>query len=344
MKDYEQPLVSILMPTFNCSQFIKEAIDSVISQDFLQWELLILDDGSTDTTKLIVQEYINVDSRIKYFFEDHKNGVSFQLNKGIKISLGQYICRIDADDYFHKDKLLMQFNFLEKHSDTMLCTTNYTVINNNTGEKRIIKGPSSYNQIKIELIKDLIVCGASFFCRKELFNEFSFNESIVIGEDYDFISKIALKYKIENIPENLYFYRKHGNSLVDNKANWDDSIIEQIQLNYLRNIQTNLNKDELVFFCRFSKNRIEKIDFNFYKTLSGVIKKININQEFQKIDIDVFLKSNLKDNLKYNSRHKLSSILGLYYYFPTFSLSLNLKIHLKILKRSFNSKIEITKN
>jgi glycosyltransferase involved in cell wall biosynthesis len=334
MKNNEYPFVSILMPTYNCAEFIVEAIESVISQELLNWELLILDDGSTDNTKLLVENYIKSDSRIKYFFEENNKGVSFQLNKGTQISLGKYICRIDADDYFHKDKLLIQFNFLEKHSETMLCTTNYTEINNNTGEKKIIKGPTCYNQIKIELIKDLIVCGASFFCRKEIFKEFSFNENIVIGEDYDFISKIALEYKIDNISENLYFYRKHGNSLVDNRANWDDSIIEQIQLYYVENILTDLNKCERYFLCRFSKNKIEKIDFGFYKTLYSVIKKINANVRFQKEDIDVFFESNLKDNLKNNPKHKISSMLGLFFYFPEFSLRLNLLIHLKILKRS----------
>ena len=114
------PLVSILMPTFNRARLIGKSIESVIAQSYDSWELLVIDDGSTDGTRDIIKEYANKDERIKCLFipRTEFNGISKYLNLGIEKANGKYIARIDDDDFWcNNDKLSQQVNFLENNPE-----------------------------------------------------------------------------------------------------------------------------------------------------------------------------------------------------------------------------------
>jgi len=114
---------SILVPTYNHEQFIDDCIRSVVAQTFTDWEMIVLDDGSPDGTGALVREWAKSELRITYIRQSNK-GI-FRLfetnNYGLGISKGKYICILEGDDYWEKDKLQKQFNALESHPEVVLC-------------------------------------------------------------------------------------------------------------------------------------------------------------------------------------------------------------------------------
>ncbi len=124
----ERYLVSIIMPTFNSGNFIKESINSVISQTYMDWELIIIDDFSSDNTHEIVSEFESIDDRIIYYRLPENRGAAEARNKGISLAKGQFIAFLDSDDFWIKTKLANQIDFMISNNYLFTCT-NYRFIN-----------------------------------------------------------------------------------------------------------------------------------------------------------------------------------------------------------------------
>lgn len=151
MKDFhiEEPLVSIIMPAYNCENFISHAIDSVISQTYKNWELIVVDDCSIDRTAEIVKEYIKKDCRIQYYKLDKNSGAAMARNKAIELAKGKYIAFLDSDDIWFPEKLRKQISFMEKNNYGFTCTS-YTKIDeqgNYLNRTIIAKPKMDYNGI-----------------------------------------------------------------------------------------------------------------------------------------------------------------------------------------------------
>lgn len=115
-------LVSIIMPTYNCAKFIEESIESVLSQTYKNWELIIVDDCSNDNTEDIVKRYCETDDRIKYLKLDVNSGAAIARNKGIEQARGKYIAFLDSDDLWMDGKLEKQISFMEENNYNFTCT------------------------------------------------------------------------------------------------------------------------------------------------------------------------------------------------------------------------------
>lgn len=130
-------LVSIVMPTYNCAKYIEESIISVINQTYTNWELIIVDDCSTDNTEELVKKYCKKDNRIKYSKLDFNSGAAIARNKGIEQARGKYIAFLDSDDLWLEEKLEKQISFMEKNKYNFTCT-NYMQIDEKGQENGVI--------------------------------------------------------------------------------------------------------------------------------------------------------------------------------------------------------------
>lgn len=130
--EVKEKLVSIIMPAYNCEDFISSSLDSVIAQTYKNWEIIVVDDCSTDQTATIVNHYRNIDDRIKYFKLEKNSGAATARNTGTTIAKGSYIAFLDSDDLWFSEKLTKQIHFMEKNGFNFTCTS-YTKINE-TGE------------------------------------------------------------------------------------------------------------------------------------------------------------------------------------------------------------------
>ena len=202
--------VSIITPTFNSERFIAETILSVQAQTYLDWEMIIIDDCSTDRTAEIVASFQEKDSRIKYFYNTTNNGSAFSRNLALQKAKGKWIAFLDSDDLWHPEKLEKQIEFMTKNN-YHFSYTNYCEIDENSKETGIlITGPKV---ITNNLMKAYCWPG----CLTVMYDAEKVGimqtVDIRINEEYALWIKIAEKLNCYLLDENLAKYRRHNNSL-----------------------------------------------------------------------------------------------------------------------------------
>lgn len=145
----QQPLVSIIAPTYNHEKYIEKCMQSAIDQSYQNWEMLIVDDGSTDRTAQIIQLYLAKDARIKYFFQPNKGlyRLGEMYNFALNQSEGQFIAILEGDDYWHPTKLKSQIAAFESEPDLVMCWGRVNVWQDD--KKHILDYPRNFNPSKI---------------------------------------------------------------------------------------------------------------------------------------------------------------------------------------------------
>ena len=128
--------MSIITPLYNGEEFIRDAVESVLAQTYENWELLVIDDGSSDNGYNIVKEYSDNDKRIKLLKNEKNSGVTKTRNKGIEASDGRYIAFLDSDDMWHREKLEKQLNFMNNKNAAISCTA-YARVDRAGNEKKV---------------------------------------------------------------------------------------------------------------------------------------------------------------------------------------------------------------
>jgi glycosyltransferase involved in cell wall biosynthesis len=205
----DKNLVSVVIPTYNTSNFLIKAIQSVINQTYKNWELIIVDDGSTDQTRQIVEEFQKKDSRIKYFFQNNK-GQGAARNLGIKNANGVYIAFLDSDDEFFENKLERVMSYFVKDKNIAFIYSDASIIGDNLYQKRRSEVVTPYSgEIYKKLLFNNFITTSTVVVKKEVLQNCGlFDESDLLRnfEDYDLWLRIAKKYKIEYIPEVLTKY------------------------------------------------------------------------------------------------------------------------------------------
>ena len=142
------PRITVLMPVYNCELYIKEAIDSILNQSFSDFEFIIIDDASSDSTVSIIKAYD--DPRIQLIVKQQNSGYTNSLNYGLSIAKGEYIARMDGDDISFSERFEKQIAFLDKNPDVVLCGTFFKII----GMDKVIVVPEGHEDIKVAMLKD----------------------------------------------------------------------------------------------------------------------------------------------------------------------------------------------
>lgn len=206
------PKVSVILTTYNRAStgFLEQAIESVLNQTFKDFELLIVDDGSTDNTKEVCRKYLSYE-RVKYIYQKNR-GLAGARNIGIKKSLGKYICFLDDDDVWLPEKLATQISFIENLDDPKfgLCHTALKLIDQNGKETGEVQSHDASGYIFEELLCENIVDGpSSVLIPKFVFDDIGlFDENFgSFVEDYYMWLNIAKKYNVYSVKEPLVLYR-----------------------------------------------------------------------------------------------------------------------------------------
>lgn len=207
------PKVTVYIPTHNYGRFLRQAIKSVIGQKFDGWELIVIDDGSTDNTSDILKEF-EARPKIKIIRQD-KKGLTTTNNIAIRLSRGRYIMRLDADDYLDENALLVLSNILDTHSDVGLVYPDYYRID----EQGEIIDLERRKKIGTEVtLLDLPAHGACTMIRKSCLTELGgYDESLPCQDGYEIWLRFIKRYKPYNVNIPLFYYRQHDGSLTQNK-------------------------------------------------------------------------------------------------------------------------------
>lgn len=209
----KQPTVSVVLPLFNCTTYVREAIESVLAQTYTDFELIVIDDGSTDDTRRIAQQYC--DPRLRFFAHENR-GLAATLNRGIGLAQGRYIARQDQDDVSRPKRLRRQVEFLDAHPHCALVGTWADIWFGPTPTGRAHRHPSDNAALQFELLLDNPFVHSSVMLRKdalEVIGGYSTDRARQPPEDFELWSRIARRYQVANIPETLHVYREIAGSM-----------------------------------------------------------------------------------------------------------------------------------
>lgn len=274
------PLISVLLPTYNCELYIKEAVDSILNQTYSNFEFLIIDDCSTDNTISILKEY--QDSRIKLILKPKNTGYTNSLNYGISIANGKYIARMDGDDISLPTRFEKQVKFLENNPDVVLCGTQYKII----GKNKIVTVPENHEDIKYELLQNSAFGHPTVMMRKSALDQlpFVYNAEREPAEDYDLWTRLLLIGNLYNLQEVLLQYRIHD-SQVSSKRNEKQALVAvNIKYDLLKHIDYIFSEKEEILYknCAATAFRPNFSEFQDYLELLSNLKAIKFDHIFEK--------------------------------------------------------------
>lgn len=209
-------MVSIIMPAYNASRTIKESINSVITQTVKDWELIVIDDCSSDNTTEIISEFVEKDNRIKFLKNDRNRGVSYTRNRAIELATGEWIAFLDSDDRWMSEKLEKQLALSDKYPDMIICYTASSFVDDSGKPYDYVMPAVEQLDYKILLRKNLISC-SSVMIRSSVMKEIKM-PSDSMHEDYFVWLTVVRKCGIAHgIDEPLLVYRMGANSKSSNR-------------------------------------------------------------------------------------------------------------------------------
>ena len=209
----KNPKVSVIMPAYNSEKYVGEAIESILKQTFADFELIVLNDGSTDKTPDIIKKYAQKDKRIKFIDNSKNQGFIKSLNQCLDVATGEYIAKMDSDDISLPNRLEKQVKYLDEHPDVGLVGGSYQVF----GQR---EATITFPKVIKFLDLQRWCCTSMFMLRKSIIdqNNLRFRLEYLHAEDYDFYCRFIRYAAIHNIEDVLCLYRWHGEN-VSNKYN-----------------------------------------------------------------------------------------------------------------------------
>jgi glycosyltransferase involved in cell wall biosynthesis len=240
-----EPLVSVVFPVYNGVRWLRIAVDGILNQTLKDFELIIIDDGSTDGSFEVLKRYR--DSRIRLYHQENQ-GMTKTFNKGLGLAKGKYIARQDADDISEPRRFEKQVNFLEAHPEVALVGTWARIIDEAsclTGE--VIELPTEPEEIRKRLYLNNCIAHPTVMYRSSIIKDLGgYNENYYIAQDYDLWLRIIDQgYDIVNLPEFLCLYRQHnsqGSTVFSKKTKEEAGEIRELAIG--RGLKRAKDKDE----------------------------------------------------------------------------------------------------
>jgi lipopolysaccharide biosynthesis glycosyltransferase len=317
----KRPLISVLIPTYNCARFIQEAIDSILAQEYDNLEIIVVDDGSTDDTPNVVERIVGAlratplrnRNPIKYFYQPNA-GISAARNACLEHASGEYIAWLDADDYWLPGKLQAQVEYFEEHLDCEIVFTRYA---NFLENEKLRERCDVQHEIKLE--NKIFTHFTSALIKRKVFERIgNFNENLTKGEDSEWIFRLSidsakselyidsilpkLQYSNKGLfpcIEGIYYFRRlHGDNitLADNNSNFFLSIVSTNLRKKIKRLTPNIsvfiaadnNYACLLVVALYSILRNTKSHIDFYILDGGISAENKVKIETLKSDFSHF--------------------------------------------------------
>ena len=267
------PKITVLLPVYNCELYVQTAVESILNQTFTDFELLVIDDASTDATVAIIKKID--DSRIQLIEKPINSGYTHSLNYGLQIAKGQYIARMDGDDISYPERFAQQIAYLESHPGVVVCGTTYKIVGN---DKRITL-PIHTEAIKIELLWGNCISHPSVMMRKSVLDQYAiqYDSTKEPAEDYHLWIELLHYGELYNLPNLLLEYRVYGNQVSRKRAEEQKKSDIAAKFKMLQYLNLAWNPLEREFLERqFGKTeRITFKDFEVFKQIQHKLAKAN---------------------------------------------------------------------
>jgi len=281
----DKPTVSIITPAYNAGKYISATVNSVLRQTFDDFELIIIDDGSKDNTAEIVRTFL-FDPRIRYIFQENKGQASAR-NHGIRESKGSYIAFLDSDDLWASDKLAKQMDLINE-SQAQVCYTDVEIINADTEEVLPYSRVGWFEKMRrgdilpFLIYYNFIPFASVVVCKESLDRIGGMDESIIMGDDWDVLLRLATSCRFDYVDERLLKYRAgHSTQLsqkIELRYKYQDIIIDKLFKQYPDSLLADYEKKTSAFRCRERANAfVFQNSKRSWKYLSQAIVKEPLN-------------------------------------------------------------------
>ena len=220
------PVVSVVMPVFNGEKYVAEAIESILTQTFTDFELIIVDDGSRDRSAEIIRNYEARDERIRCVTLEQNTGEAGARNRGLEAASGEFVTSMDSDDVSLPERLGKQVDFLQAHPAIGAVGTEAQLTDENLNPLHLYGVAENHARIAYDLQMEESIVGATLMMRRHILEACGgYDESLMRSADIELVARLIPRTRLANLPEPLYLYRKHEVQLVDapwRKKLWAD--------------------------------------------------------------------------------------------------------------------------
>lgn len=299
----KNPKISVIMPVYNASEYLPEAIESILNQTYSNFEFIILNDNSTDNSLTIIEKYHVIDKRIQLINKTKNVGPATLRNEGIDVAKGEYIALMDADDISELTRFEKQIAVFNNNCDIDLCATNYTKFCENKNEE-YVKHFENHPEIKYNFLFGCYIANPTIMMKKKILDGYRYNSSFFPVDDYELLSRLILNFTFYNIQESLLKYRWHENNISQTKKVNIDNLTDRIKLNQWKKIDENLNPIYLELSLNFKERQSPEDVIEILKTqkilLENNYKKQIYDNEIFSNPIQIAQYKTIKKVKKYN--------------------------------------------
>jgi len=260
-------LVSVIIPCYNHSHYLPVAIESVLKQTYSPLEIIVVDDGSTDSTKKVAQSY----DKVIYVYQNNQ-GLSASRNTGIRKSKGAYLLFLDADDWLYPDAIKINVGYLQQQKNAAYVSGAYDMFNESKNITTAHKREIPAHHYMYLLRENYIAMIATVLFQRWVFDEFLYDVKLKSCEDYDLYLKISRKYSIIHHTEKIAAYRIHSSNMSSNIPVILSSALYVLQ----RQKQELKNRDERQAYKKGQKFWTSYYTLELYKQLR--LKKAKISK------------------------------------------------------------------
>lgn len=291
------PLISVLLPVYNCEKYVFEAISSILNQTYSNFELIIIDDCSTDTTLQICKSF--KDERIIRIEKEKNSGYTSSLNYGIGIAKGKYIARMDGDDVSLPTRFEKQVDFMEANGDVVVCGSSFSIIETD----KLFILPEFNEDIKVRLLYENCIGHPTVMLRKNTLEKHAilYNPEMEPAEDYALWVQLLAFGKLHNLKECLLKYRVHESQVSNLRNERQMESARQTKLELLSYIKSTISKEDQNVYLK-AINPEEKLNFKEFLIFLDLKKKLidaNANTNF--FNKNEFVKYWLQFEISFNS-------------------------------------------
>ena len=249
VKSYMLPEISIIMSVYNGEAYLKEAIESVINQTFRSWELIIINDCSTDSTSEILAEFSAKDERIKVHTNEVNLKLPTSLNKAISLCSGKYIARMDADDISLPHRFEKQYEFMEEHQDVALSSCRFMTVKNGVYASGGAGGRCDNKALRAMLLVANPILHPGVIAKAEVMKKFNYDTTLTCTEDLELWTRMVMEnQKIEILPECLLIYRLHDKQITSTTLERQHTEVLKIQQKYYTALLQDMNEEMQKFY------------------------------------------------------------------------------------------------
>lgn len=227
------PRVSVLLPVYNASRFLREAVDSILRQTYRDFELLAIDDGSTDQSLATLESYR--DPRLRILRNDRNRGLIYSLNRGLAEARGVYVARMDADDISQPTRLEQQAAFLDSHPKVAVVGSNVEDMDEAGRTVSVSHIPCSNEEIQHKLLRRCCMNHPSvMFRRQQVVDLGGYREAHALTEDYDLWLRVSERHELANLSDRLLRYRIHASQTCFRNQTKQYEMTQRCRLDALR--------------------------------------------------------------------------------------------------------------